>query len=84
MCGSDESGRFLSHLADGAHTIWPKNSSMRAFANKLEREMGEIISNHEVSVNVLLRFITRHGRLHPGLAPPVVGEYVSGERGDTS
>ena len=32
--------------------------------------------------NALLRAMTRHGRLHPGLAPPVSGAVVNSERGE--
>ena len=34
--------------------------------------------------NALLRAMTRHGRLHPGLAPPVSGEVVNSERGEVT
>ena len=36
----------------------------------------------EASVSTLLRLITRHGRLCPGLAPKVTGPIVSSEAGD--
>ena len=33
------------------------------------------------AANALLRLMTRHGRLHPGLAPPVEGPIISAEAG---
>jgi hypothetical protein len=33
---------------------------------------------------VVLRVATRHGRLYPGLAPPITGPVVNSESGDTT
>ena len=37
-----------------------------------------------VAARLLLRIMTRDGRLNPGLAPPVPDEYVASERGDVT
>ena len=82
VCGT-EGGRFLSALASGANSCWPIESSARSFALKLRAEVIELLGGED-DANDLLRLLTRHGRLYPGLAPPISGTVVSSERGDTS
>lgn len=84
VCGTEMAGRFLGAMADEAEERWPAESYARVFAVKLRQEIEEVIRDSLVTARALLRLMTRDGRLHPGLAPLLAGEFVSGERGDIS
>ena len=94
VCGSrDVGGRFLTAIAAADDVTWPSGGSAAAFARRVRDEIADAVlaatpsaseSQRGRAAALLLRLITRHGRLKPGLAPlvPEAGEYVSAERGD--
>lgn len=79
VCGASElGGRLLAAMAVGADHSWPESSRARAFAAKLRDELARSVGG-TAGVDRLLELITRHGRLSPGLAPPIAGKIVSSE-----
>jgi hypothetical protein len=70
-------GRFISALAAGAESSWPA-SEAASKAKRLRTELMGLLGD-EVA-NALLRSVTRDGRLHPGLAAPVVGRVLNSEK----
>jgi hypothetical protein len=82
VCGGVQlGGRLLTAMADGKDGNWPAVSKARQFARRLRTEVADVLGSPE-ACDALLELLTMDGRLHPGLAPPVVGPIVSAERGD--
>ena len=88
--GAPLGGRFLTALASGADRAWPEGSVSRRLAAKLRAELTEVVGgslgsdDHNGSDDLLLTLLTMAGRLHPGLAPEVVGPIADAHRGDIS
>lgn len=69
---------FMSALAVGAEVTWPADQSAASQARRLRREVMSMFGAD--GANALLRMATRHGRLHPGLAP-AHGHLIDSEKG---
>jgi hypothetical protein len=83
--GVEAGGRLLTVLAAGADAEWPAASRARAFAARLRVALADVLEGDAAAVTSLLRAATRHGRLHPGLAPRFdEASVVSSERGDVT
>jgi len=80
LFGADNSGAFLTAMGAGADASWPKGTRPRDVADRLRAELAGVLGGG-AAVRALLAAMTRDGRLHPGLAPPVEGPVVSGEMG---
>ena len=89
VCGSSTlGGAFLAALALEADASWPAEGRARSFAVRLREELHAALQPPEddeplLGVDVLLRLLTRDGRLE-GLAPKAEGPIVSSERGEVS
>ena len=84
VCGGWQlGGRFLNAVAEGADSEWAPLDSVaaRGFASRVRDELTTLLGDPAAAM-LLLRMITRDGRLHPGLAPPPPEVYVASERGD--
>jgi hypothetical protein len=80
--GGEKAGSFLTDLAVGADAAggaWPAASPLREAAQTIRSQLHAVLGADRA--NVLLRLLTRDGRLHPGLAPPVSGPVVDAEAG---
>jgi len=77
MLGEDpkHAGLFLNALAAGADVRWPAVSGGRERALGVRKHLLSVMGTAE-RANALLRAMTRDGRLHPGLAPPLKGPVV--------
>jgi len=68
-------GQFLKALAHGEDSTWPAGSHGRSSATEMRKHMITVLGASRA--NALLRAMSCHGRLYPGLAPhwegPVVG-----------
>ena len=75
VCGGDaaKAGEFLTALGCGADARWPDAAPSRKLARKLRSELAALLggSAPRVRAALLLYAMTRDGRLHPGLAPPL-------------
>jgi hypothetical protein len=79
----DDAGDFLNSLARGEDVGWSTDSTIARHAASTRGELISLLEGVD-RANALLRAMTWHGRLHPGLAPPVKGEIVNSERGELS
>ena len=83
--GAAEAGAFLNDLAAGVDATdgkkWPAGSLHREAASSLRGQLISILGGAE-RANALLRLMTRHCRLFPGLAPTVSGPIVNSEAGE--
>jgi hypothetical protein len=72
-----------AQVESAAHFGTPGHSARGA---DLSADETNSAPGHEMEspVGILLRFMTWDGRLHPGLAPRIVGQVVSSERGDVT
>jgi len=88
-----EVGPFLNALAGGGDAeeraghdtgtaIGPAGSPTYTLAAKVRLEL--LSSVGLKSTCALLRAMTRHGRLHPGIAPPVTGPVVNSEKAQST
>ena len=81
--GIDASGEFLNGLASGADATnggaWPVESPLREAASTIRAQIIAVLGTERS--NALLRLMTRHGRLHPGLAPATSSPIVNAEAG---
>lgn len=73
VCGGDaaKGGEFLTALGCGADARWPPDSPSRRLARKLRSELAGLLDGSTLRAALLLYAMTRDGRLHPGLAPPL-------------
>ena len=91
VCGSSVlGGRFLRAVADEADSRWPTDGGAACFARKVRAELAAALgesngTDDKLTVDMmssarrLLRLITRHGRLAPGLVQPIDGPITSCE-----
>jgi hypothetical protein len=79
----DMGGAFITAMGAGEDVGWPTGSRARNVADRMRAELSGVLGGG-AAVRTLLRLMTRDGRLHPGMAPPVEGPVVSAEprRGD--
>ena len=65
--------------AASAEERWPADSFARLSARKIRRELVAVVG--AAGANVLLRVVSRDGRLYPGLAAPTdPNDYVNSEK----
>ena len=72
--GEVAAGHFLTALALGVDTTWPAESAEARTATQMRSHLIMVLG--VARANALLRLMTRHGRLHPGLAPKLGGAVV--------
>lgn len=79
----DMGGAFITTMGAGEDACWPTGSRARTVADRMRAELSGVLGGGG-AVRTLLHSMTRDGRLHPGIAPPVMGPVVSAEprRGD--
>ena len=79
-------GRFLAAVAEDVDRSWPAGGAAAGFARKLRKELAaamqidDMVDDAPTTPNVcrvLLRLITRHGRLAPGIAAAIDGPITS-------
>jgi len=75
-------GELLTDMAAGAELRWGEATPMRRHARHARAEMMGMLGGE--LTNALLRAMARDGRLHPGLAPEIVGPTVNSEAGELS
>ena len=72
--------QFLAALAAGAEKHWPADTPASFHGRKLRGEIMAVLG--APGANLLLRVISRDGRLFPGLAAPTSKDgYVNGDGG---
>ena len=72
-------GKLLTAMARGEDAAWAEGLPLKRHAARIRCEMGALLGAERA--NALLRGMAQDGRLHPGIAPPVVGDMVNSERG---
>ena len=81
LCG--EAGEFLTQLARGEDAGWTDGSLAHRHEMRTRSELIALLGSGR-KANALLRAMTRDGRLHPGLTPPLGTRVVNSERGQVS
>ena len=83
LLGGDATGPFLNSLAHGEDVGWDVASLAHRHATRTRLELIALLGS-AAKANALLRAMTRDGRLHPGLTPPLGERVVNSERGQLS